>query len=196
MTYPKVTKSLGMPYLANSRLSPLWIREMAVDSVQEPSIPIALENRYAGISGWLAFFALGVFINPIYIGINLKDIIGSFSNYTLIFQTALVPRLAITGDSLLVIFSIAGAYLFFRKRRITKKLYIWLFLLNAIFTVFIVNAQLMDMNNAVKSGAITQKFADDWLTSAGPVAGRALLVAFIWVPYLIRSKRVKATFVN
>jgi hypothetical protein len=169
---------------------------VGLDSVQEPSIPITVENTDAGISGWLAFFALGVIINPIIIGINLIEIIGTFSNYTLVFQTASVPRLAITGHSLFVVLSIIGAYLFFKKKRVTKKLYIWLLLFNAVFSAFIVNAQLIDMNNAVKAGSITQKYADDWLTAAGPVAGRAIFVALIWIPYLIRSKRVKATFVN
>jgi hypothetical protein len=53
-----------------------------------------------------------------------------------------------------------------------------------------------DIESLVQSGRIVKASGDLMSSIAIKPAARALLLVFIWVPYLIRSKRVRATFVK
>ena len=148
----------------------------------------------SGISGWLFVLALGVFINPIYIA---YDLFTSHSQiYQDVFPGSIVPVLGFSVDYLLLILTSFGLYLFLRRRKSFRKFYIWTLLIVAFLYLFVTNAFFIDINNAVASGRMDKTFGDTAQSQEGSIAGRAILVAIIWVPYLIRSKRVKATFKN
>jgi hypothetical protein len=55
---------------------------------------------------------------------------------------------------------------------------------------------MIDANQAVASGQISKEFADAWISGVGSDAGRAIIAAMFWIPYLVRSKRVKETLIN
>jgi hypothetical protein len=152
----------------------------------------------AGIGGWLILPALGLAISPIWQGIRLvRDIIpslnpsllGSLSDPTSNNYSALwVPTILFeaVSDVLLFALTLWLAYLFFfRKSVFVPRLYvIW-----------------------IASHLVMQTV--DWLLTMNlPLAGehpnsgvpadlrRSIIGAVIWIPYFIRSVRVKNTFIN
>ena len=169
-----------------------------MDQTEEVGEPIVNQSHLqaatleGGVSGWLFVLALGVVVNPIYIGYDL------FTFHPRIYQDAfpgsIFPVLSFSADYLLVILTSFGLYLFLRRRKSFRKFYIWTLLIVAILYLVVTNAFFIDINNAVASGRMDKTLGDTAESQEGSIAGRAILVAIIWVPYLIRSKRVRATY--
>lgn len=160
-----------------------------------PVFPSEEDNQYSGISGWLAFLTLGVFVSSILLLIAIVNNLRS-SQYAQIYHNSwLVPTFLIWDAIYLVIYCMS-VYLILKRKKIVIRILkhaLWTF---ALINVFLVNAQMIDANKAVANGTISKAFADSWTSSVGSTAGRSILAAVIWIPYLRRSKRVKATLIN
>jgi hypothetical protein len=153
------------------------------------------ENEFVGIKGWLFYLTIGIVLVPpllvFAIAQNLID-----QSYSKIYSNSwLVPVTLLWNFIYLLAFSYA-AFLLVKKKSRAKRILIHILWTYALTYVFFVNAQMIDANHAVAEGLITKEFADSWISGVGSDAGRATIAAFIWIPYLIRSKRVKVTLIN
>jgi hypothetical protein len=150
-----------------------------------------------GLGGWLILVGLGIIISPLYIIAQLFPLYSNiFSNgswdalttpgtetYNPLWAPILCGEIVING--VLVFVWIFIAFLFFSKKRIFPKWYIGILLFTLLF--FVVDAF------AVKSVLPNEPVFDPETTKE---FSRSLIATLIWVPYMLISKRVKATFVK
>jgi branched-subunit amino acid transport protein len=103
--------------------------------------------------------------------------------YNPLWAPILFGEMAINGG--LVLAWIFIAFLFFSKKKVFPKWYIGILLFTLSFILvdaLVVKSVLPD--ESVFDAETTKEF------------GRSLVVTLIWVPYMLVSKRVKATFVK
>lgn len=155
-----------------------------------------MDNELKGLGGWLILVGIGVVIGPFRLAYEFGPLYysiftdGGFEYLTtpgtdayhqlwgpiLIFETVF--------NSLLVVASFYLIYLFFSKHNFFPKLYIAIVLFSVVFIpldAWIVSFVIPD--EPIFDPVTTKEFA------------RSLLATIIWVPYMLVSKRVKATFV-
>lgn len=158
---------------------------------------MAEEKNLEGLGGWLALVGLGIIISPLrVIGMVFPAYSEMFSNgswaaittpgteaYNPLWAPILFGEMAINGG--LVLAWIFVAVLFFSKKKIFPKWYIgmWLFTL-AFILIDALAIKAVLPNEPVFDAETTKEF------------GRTLIATLIWVPYMLVSKRVKATFVK
>lgn len=150
-----------------------------------------------GLGGWLILVGIGIVVapfrliyeyGPMYYSIFTD---GSFDVLTTpgseIYNSLWAPLLIGEAlyNSLLVLASIYLIYLFFSKHYLFPKIYIAI----VTFSLFFIPldawvGSLVIIDEAMFDPATTKEFV------------RALVSAVIWIPYMLVSKRVKATFVE
>lgn len=150
-----------------------------------------------GLRGWLILVGISVVLSPVrllasyipmYYGIFTD---GTFTLLTSVDSSLYHPLWAplliseVIYNSLMVLAFIYLIYLFFSKHYLFPRWYIALLLTSLFFIVF---------NAWLGSQVIVNEpmFDPDTLKELG----RSLFGVLIWVPYMLRSKRVKATFIN
>lgn len=154
-------------------------------------------NELKGLNGWLILVGIGVVISPIRLLITLVPsyqpifedgtwealtTVGSES-YTPYFGSLLIGEMVF--NAIMFAASIYLIYLFFSKHHLFPKLYIVIVMATLIFI-------------PLDAWLVTQLFPSLPMfdTETTTEFLRAVLVAAIWIPYMIISKRVKATFVE
>lgn len=156
----------------------------------------AEHHKLKGLGGWLILVGIGVVITPF----RLLMIISSTylplfkdGSWELLTDPAsdsyypnfdIVVIIEILGNSAFVLFSVYLIYLFFSKHYLFPKMYI----------VFIVANLVFIFADALLGSLVLDVAAFDAETIQAIV--RPLISAFVWVPYLLVSKRVKVTFVE
>jgi branched-subunit amino acid transport protein len=155
------------------------------------------EENLEGLGGWLVLVGLGIIISPLRIIVQVFQAYSEmFSNgswavlttpgteaYNPLWAPILFGEMAINGG--LVLAWIFIAFLFFSKKKVFPKWYIGILLFTLSFILvdaLVVKSVLPD--ESVFDAETTKEF------------GRSLVVTLIWVPYMLVSKRVKATFVK
>jgi hypothetical protein len=150
-----------------------------------------------GLRGWLALVGLGIVISPFYIIARIfSTYSGVFSNgiwanlttpgtkaYNPLWAPLLLGEIAIQCGLALV--SIYLVFLFFSKKKIFQIWYIGTLLFSMSFVILealVVN--FLFPNIPVFNAETIKTF------------GSSIIVTLIWVPYMLVSKRVKATFVK
>jgi hypothetical protein len=88
-------------------------------------------------------------------------------------------------NSLMILASLYLIYLFFTKKSFFPKLYIWTLVFSLIFIPLDAILVSSIFPNIEVFDAETMK-----------EIGRTVIVSLVWIPYMLISKRVKATFVN
>lgn len=167
-------------------------------------IRIAKGSRatYERIGGWLYVGAVALFLVSLEIFMELISILPPFipdiwaASHTpeaALYHPLLAPFLLfeLIGGTTLVYVSGLMASAFFNKRRTTAKLTVG-FLIGVM--VFLVTGHLMEDYILASTGVNKFLLAGTprWSTRELFV----LLLCLVWTPYLLMSKRVKATFVN
>ena len=155
------------------------------------------DNELKGLSGWLILVGIGVVIAPIRLLVTYIPI------YTPIFEdgtweavTSVDSELynplwgplligEIAYNSIMVAASLYLIYLFFSKHYLFPKLYIAIVAVSLVFIPL--DAWL------VTKALPTEPMFDPETTME---LMRVLIGGLIWVPYMLVSKRVKATFVE
>lgn len=153
------------------------------------------EEKLEGLSGWLILVGIGIILSP------LRIIFAVFPTYYELFSDGSLDFLTTPGTELysplwapilygeiivnimLVALWIFVGCLFFLKKRIFKKYYIGLLVFTLIFIV--VDAL------AFKAVIPDEPIFDPQTTKE---VFRSMVVCCIWIPYILVSKRVKATF--
>ena len=155
------------------------------------------EKNLAGLRGWLALVGLGIILSPLRIvALVFPTYLKLFSNdsweklttpgkqaYHPLWSSILVGEIAINCAFVFVWLYIA--LLFFLKKKVFPKWYIGIMMFALVFIVLDALAIKMVLPNEPLFDADSTK-----------ELVRTLIAVLIWVPYMLVSKRVKATFLN
>jgi hypothetical protein len=142
------------------------------------------------IGGWLMVPAIGLVLTPVmYVlalwtlfavvsGPTFADLVREYPNYTVVLFL-----LAATSTGMLILTGYV-AYIFFTTKRHAPLMMICLLCCNFCVTL-------------ISVVATNWAFREDLLQSWGENGGilHAAVLASIWIPYFLRSKRVKRTFI-
>jgi len=155
------------------------------------------DERLRGLGGWLILLGLGVVLSPIRLLANVATLYlpvftdGTWQALTETGSQTYHPLWApiIVGELVYNIVMAVGAaysfFLFFSKSYLFPRVYIALAFASIIFIpvdAWVVTIVLPEQ----------PMFDED----ASREFGRALVGSLIWIPYLLNSRRVKATFVE
>lgn len=162
----------------------------------EPQLKQEKQDRYDRLGGWLIFVALGLILTPVMLFITSSGIAKIFAtgSWPLLttpgteYYNSLNGPIIIfdtVGNITLFTLSIVNLIYFFRRKKLFPKLIIIFYIINLTFVFgdYCLNSLLP----AVQADPSLQSYDD---------LARSVINAAIWVPYFIKSKRVKATFVK
>jgi len=153
------------------------------------------EKNLEGLGGWLILVGLGIVLSP------LRIVVQVLPTYLEIFSSGTWEALTMPGSGayhplwspillveiftnvLLVLAWVYVAFLFFTRRAVFPKWYIGLMLGTLAFIVLDALAVAVVLPDAP---LLDQKTLTELV--------RSVLVASVWVPYMLVSERVKATF--
>jgi hypothetical protein len=158
--------------------------------------PPVLDQRHVGLGGWLVLPAFGLFARPIrvlfFMGSNwtvysseswhsLTDPSGGA--YHGLWAPLLIFELLV--NLTLMSFPVFLIILFFQRRRTFPPLFV-MYLLFAVITITLDHFELQMIPAVVgqNSSSVSRELAQSYIACA------------IWIPYMLVSKRVKATFVR
>ncbi len=150
-----------------------------------------------GLGGWLILVGLGVVLSPVRIIVQVFPIFSTvFSDgtwealtvpgsavYNPLWAPILLGELAVNVGSVVVWVFIA--FLFFSKKSAFPKWFIGMIL----FTLCFIVVDAISLKSVLPNEPV---FDADTLREVT----RTAIATLIWVPYMLVSKRVKATFVN
>jgi len=157
------------------------ISMMGKNDPLEGNVP-ALDEKLAGIRGWLILPAIGFVLGPV---IGIVGLIAGLGMYS---EVAMAGYAGIYGLELIVLlgliaFTIYAAILFFRKKSTAPR---------TIITLLIVSLVASGALLVIELGA----GADIFAIETGKQFVRDIIGAAIWIPYFRASRRVKATFIH
>ncbi|MEE4244849.1 MAG: DUF2569 domain-containing protein [Kangiellaceae bacterium] len=155
------------------------------------------ETSLKGLGGWLILVGIGLLISPIRLGSSYIPMYyelftdGTFDVLTDpmsdVFHPFWAPLLISEAvfNTLLVLASVYLIFLFFRKSYLFPKVYIALIVTSLVF---------IPLDAWLGSFVLPDEpiFDQEIITELS----RVLLSAAIWIPYMLRSERVKLTFVE
>jgi hypothetical protein len=155
------------------------------------------DKKLEGIEGWLLLVGIGVILNPVRLAFGLVTTYSAFfssgvwekltnpvsTDYHPLWSVILISESVIS--CLLLLAWLYMPILFFKK----KKQFPWWFIgiLSASFVFSVAD-------NLVISSVLPTGRPLNFLASRETL--QAFMVAVIWIPYMLISKRVKATFIN
>ena len=147
-----------------------------------------IATQPAPMGGWLYLFALLVFSAPIWLTqytYNIFTATFTESTWAELAQNitqfwAISQIISIAVFVMLTVLALYNCYLFIGKRRTFPRHYIW-------FMAFTLSALLADMLIIVP-----QEFWQEYW----PIIINQSIACAIWIPYLLKSMRVKITFIK
>ena len=161
------------------------------------STNIESNNKLNGLRGWLILVGIGIIFAPIRLIAMIFPIYSQiFSNgtweilttegtnaYNSLWAPILLGEI---GINILLIFTwLFIAFLFFMKKKIFPKVYISVLIFTFVFIILDAFAIKMVLPNEAV-------FDKDTLKEMA----RSIIGMAIWIPYMLISKRVKATFIK
>ena len=156
-------------------------------------------KRLIGLEGWLAFFVVGQFLALLMTIYNFFQN-GSLSSSDIDVYNEYQPGLGDTLQSFTMLENVAlivamalmvtTLIFLFRRDKIAKGVAITTLIFLAVYSI----ADYAIASSIFESSGLTQyNEVSESISKAAGNAGRNILVALIWVPYFLISKRVKAT---
>ncbi len=154
-------------------------------------------NELKGLSGWLILVGLGVVMSPIRLLVAYVPIYkpifedGTWEALTTVGSEAYNPYLGalligeVAFNSIMVVVSLYLIFLFFSKHYLFPKVYIGIVAVSLIFI-------------PLDAWLVTKIFPGEPMFDSETTKEfmRVLIGGLIWVPYMLISKRVRATFVE
>ena len=155
-------------------------------------VPISTTLSY-GFHGWLKFFTFAATITPFII---IYEFATSFSSWRTLIGLGYKGAVAFEfiGDFILILASFYGVKLIWTLKRRVKIFYISFFLFEVAFQFVDAGVTQWVINKLVLAGTITSQTGNDISIHIGKGFFQALILALLWIPYLLRSKRVKLNF--
>lgn len=162
-----------------------------------------LAKEYQGLGGWLILVATGLILTPVFVILSFWSNILPFFQEGLwekftdptspLYQRAFAPMLI--GEMVCCfvtfLFSLYLIYLFFKKSRKFPKLYIMWLTVTLIVLTYDTYAVVYALD------ALLSEADKHSLTSEGMVGMvRHMVQMMIWIPYMLKSIRVRATFIE
>lgn len=124
----------------------------------------------SGIAGWLLLVAIGLVLSPIF---SVIMVIVDWQALPNVPDTYVATVHANIGkNAVLGVFALYAANSFFRKKEDAPRLIIWLLLARVVLSILMMGYDEVFLKGVIFAG----------------------IGAFIWIPYLRTSSRVKATF--
>jgi len=149
-----------------------------------------------GLGGWLILVAVGLCLTPIRIAAEILATVRPLNSvlwhaltspgaraYHPLFGPWIVGQLVVSCA--LLLWALALLYLFFAKKRLFPRLMIAFLIARAL-------VQVADISVALRIPIVAGSLQVN--AFGGPAT--AIIVAAIWVPYFLWSRRVAATFVS
>ena len=162
-----------------------------------------VETQYVGLKGWLVLVGLGLIIRIFTSGASAYENIGLFadggvellsseSSVVYIPGYSSLMRLALIGQALLSLFALYTLSLFFLKSRVFPKAFIALLIGTLVFGALDYGAVVL-----IEEGSEgMQEVLGPVLSESAVALGNTSIASLIWGLYIVKSKRVKATFVQ
>ncbi len=154
-------------------------------------------EKPSGIGGWLILPMLGLLFTPLILGTNL--IINHYPIFAEDYWSTLTTPgneayhalwgpliiFEVIGNLVFLLFSIFLIILFFQKRRGFPLLMIWFLSSNLVFLLIDLLAaeQIPNIPSLIKQNALKELI-------------KSSISALIWIPYFMKSIRVRNTFTN
>lgn len=138
-------------------------------------------SKYKGLEGWLTLVILGLFISAGRLGYEFITIFNGDVDYSGMSGWFLYDTITMGGLTALAVYLI---YLFFKKNKRFPKLYI----------IFLISLMVVNIITVIALSSYTLEASalDEYYQNAG----RSIAGAIVWGLYAVKSKRVKATFVE
>jgi len=159
--------------------------------------PTFQSSEISGLGGWLIFVGFGLLISPLrliealvliykpYINGNLLDQIADPASVAYIPNFKILFFAEVLVNIFLIILSLYLIYLFFSKKKNFPKIYIFTTLFVVVYIP--IDAYLLHIiapNVNVLRDNNTKAFF------------QALISGVVWIPYMLKSKRVRNTFIE
>lgn len=154
------------------------------------------ETRLTGLGGWLIIVGFGLMITPIVIfSTLLSEHLPLFTDGTFALLTSESSEFYIPGFSIIMSYEILGnlilifasfylLFLFFKKSKFFPSYFIYFRLFNVLYIVLdIILAKMIFPAEPMFDPSIARDLF------------QVILAAAIWIPYMLRSQRVKNTFI-
>ena len=155
-------------------------------------------SQYKGLGGWLILVIIGLFsmvAMEVYyffesIALFKDDTIRAFIDYSGALGNLF--KIEMVVGILFLIFAIYLILLFFQKSKKFPKYYIILLVASVIWPIL---EYIIWFSLPVDSNEFRQ-IINETLSEEVPEIGRGIITMFVWGLYMIKSKRVKATFIE
>jgi hypothetical protein len=164
----------------------------------EPAIRAAIdgpatETGPRGIGGWLLVVALGQLVSPLQLIVALGQYYLDPENLKVFGQFPLAMYGELVMDAILLVLVATTAVLFFRKSRYFPRFFITELLAVIGLTILISlwTAVAFSIESGAPISALLEVERQDVVQFCS-----AVVVALIWIPYILKSRRVKNTFVD
>lgn len=156
----------------------------SVDEInKESDAAVSEESELKGIAGWLALVALNIILAPFLIGgAFIKLLVDAIPNFEKIpFGLQIFVLLECLANLSLLVIAVVLLAKFFAHKKEAPRWFIGLL-------VYSLAIQIVDLIAAQAFFGIPSTSSDTRDLTRGAVA------AFIWIPYMLKSKRVANTF--
>jgi transglutaminase-like putative cysteine protease len=161
------------------------------------TVPPPLDKNLSGLGGWLVLVGIGRFFGPIGILVFICKSAGSFSLWKwhtltspdgMAYQPGWAPLLILEllSNLSLLILGIFLLVLFFQRRRIFPRWFIFLMLWSAVAVVA----------DAIAAATVVKTSSTGLSAQTMTSIFRTLFACSIWVPYMLKSRRVQMTFIR
>jgi hypothetical protein len=217
----KFCKHCGQPLTETSEKPPDQVDTTQPDTVPSPPLDLVEastgptdlnsprvqtfeERQLKGLRGWLILVGFGLVAGVFYWTYALYGDVKLFNDGTIQFLSDPSSSIHMSGYSGLLRFEAIGQLaivgisvclinLFFRKSWRFPRYYIVFLLATVLFTALDYGLAASAFATAPEA---TRKTLDETLSGQGTKIGQSLLAALVWSLYMVKSKRVKVTFVN
>lgn len=155
------------------------------------------ETKLTGLGGWLIIVGFGLMITPIVIfSTLLSEHLPLFTDGTFALLTSEISEHYIPGFSIIMSYEILGnlilifasfylLFLFFKKSKFFPSYFIYFRLFNVLYIALdIIFAKMIFPEEPVLDPSIARELF------------QVIFAAAIWIPYMLRSQRVKNTFIS
>lgn len=162
-----------------------------------PAQPTENLKQYDKIGGWLYLVGFGLFISPFIIVYGIFDTLSLVSD-GLDEIDSLAPGLAgaiwfeLILDTVLFFGVVYLLMLFRARKKEFKKYYVWYLGISLVYVI-------VDYFLVASLSAVTSEMRDilnQTLEEQISTVARSTISSVIWIAYMLKSKRVKGTFVN